>query len=182
MKSRPALFLDRDGVINKEKEYLYKIEDFEFIDGVFEACRYFQCLGCLLIVITNQAGIARGYYTERDFNDLNDWMVKQFRREEISIDHVYYCPHHPNGVVGQYSIDCNCRKPGSGMLFQAVEDYGVDLRRSILVGDKVSDIYAGRHAGVGRNILVTTGHVLTHKEKLEGDLVVNSLADLIKKS
>ena len=93
---KKALFLDRDGVINKEKNYLYKIEDFEFIDGVFDTCRYFQDLGYLIIVITNQAGIARGKYTEKDFEILTTWMLKEFEKENITISKVYYCPHHPD--------------------------------------------------------------------------------------
>lgn len=150
---RKALFLDRDGVINKEKNYLYKIEDFEFIDGVFDTCRYFQDLGYLIIVITNQAGIARGKYTEKDFDILTTWMIKEFEKEKITISKVYHCPHHPD-----FSGECACRKPNTGMLIQAQNEFDLDLSQSILVGDKNSDIEAGIKAGVKLNYLVRTGH------------------------
>lgn len=148
-----ALFLDRDGVINKEKNYLYKIDDFEFIDGVFEACRHFQELGYLIIVITNQAGIARGKYAETDFRILTGWMIDQFRQERIEIAKVYHCPHHPD-----FSGECECRKPHPGMILQAQKEFDIDLGHSILVGDKNSDIEAGINAGIGKNYLVKTGH------------------------
>lgn len=148
-----ALFLDRDGVINKEKNYLYKIEDFEFIDGVFETCKYFQDNGYLIIVITNQAGIARGKYTEDDYQTLTNWMIKEFEKNNIKISKVYYCPHHPD-----FSGDCECRKPNPGMILQAKKDFDIDLSQSILVGDKNSDIEAGINAGIKMNYLVETGH------------------------
>ena len=99
--SYKALFLDRDGVINKEKDYLYKIEDFEFIDGVFETCQYFQSKGHIIIIITNQAGIARGKYSEKDYEILTEWMKNEFIKKDIKITQVYHCPHHPN-----YSGEC----------------------------------------------------------------------------
>lgn len=148
-----ALFLDRDGVINIEKEYLYKIEDFEFIDGVFETCKTFQDQGYLLIVITNQAGIARGKYTENDFAKLTQWMIQQFTHKEILISHVYHCPHHP-----EFTGKCDCRKPNPDMIIQAKKAFNLDLSKSILVGDKEGDIQAGINAGISRNILVRSGH------------------------
>jgi D-glycero-D-manno-heptose 1,7-bisphosphate phosphatase len=148
-----ALFLDRDGVVNKEKNYLYKIEDFEFIDGVFETCRYFQDKGYLLIIITNQAGIARGKYTEEDYQFLTSWMIQEFEKEDIVISKVYHCPHHPN-----FSGKCECRKPNIGMILQAQQEFDIDLSQSILVGDKNSDIEAGVNAGIGKNYLVKTGY------------------------
>jgi D-glycero-D-manno-heptose 1,7-bisphosphate phosphatase len=154
-----VLFLDRDGVINKEKNYLYRIEDFEFIDGVFDTCRYFQSKGYLLIVITNQAGIARKKYTENDFNLLTDWMILEFEKRDIKILKVYHCPHHPD-----FSGDCECRKPNIGMLLEAQKDFNIDLSKSILVGDKNSDIEAGINAGIGQNFLITTGHILNNNQ------------------
>lgn len=148
-----ALFLDRDGVINKEKNYLYKIENFEFIDGVFETCKYFQEKGYLIIIITNQAGIARGKYTEDDYQILTDWMIKEFEKKDIKISKVYHCPHHPD-----FSGECECRKPNPGMIIQAQKDFDIDLSQSILVGDKNSDIEAGINAGIKMNYLVETGH------------------------
>ncbi len=152
---KKALFLDRDGVINKEKNYLYKIEDFEFIDGVFEACRYFQNQGYLIIVITNQAGIARGKYTEKDYELLTEWMIKEFEKEGVYISKVYHCPHHP-----EFTGECKCRKPKPSMLLDAQRDFDIDLSQSILVGDKNSDIEAGINAGVGNNYLISTGHII----------------------
>jgi len=150
---RKALFLDRDGVINKEKNYLYKIEDFEFIDGVFETCRAFQERGYLIIVITNQAGIARGKYTEEDYRVLTRWMVERFADEGVTINAVYHCPHHPD-----FSGECSCRKPAPGMLEEAKVAFDIDMAASVLVGDKESDIEAGILAGIGTNILVRSGH------------------------
>ncbi|MDQ7068098.1 MAG: HAD family hydrolase [Sulfurimonas sp.] len=140
---KKALFLDRDGVINVEKEYLYKIEDFEFIDGIFELCQYYQKLGYLIIVVTNQSGIARKYYSEDDFALLTTFMKKQFLLNGIDITHVYHCPHHET-VSGK----CNCRKPAPGMLLKAKEDYNLDLANSIIIGDKERDIEAGLNAGL----------------------------------
>ena len=116
-----ALFLDRDGVINIEKEYLYKIEDFEFIDGVFSTCWHFQDQGYLMIIITNQAGIARGKYSKNDFVKLTQWMLQKFTSQGISISKVYHCPHHPD-----FSGTCDCRKPNPGMICQAQKEFNLD--------------------------------------------------------
>ena len=145
-----ALFLDRDGVINIDKQYVHKKEDFEFIDGVFETCRAFMKQGYLLIIVTNQSGIARGYYSEKDFSQLTDWMKVEFSKEGVVINKVYFCPHH----VG-FTHECDCRKPEPGMILKAQKDFNVDLSQSILVGDKMSDIEAGLAAGVGENYFVT---------------------------
>lgn len=163
-----ALFLDRDGVVNKEKNYLYKIEDFEFIDGVFDACRYFQAQGFLIIIITNQAGIARGKYSEKDYQILTDWMNNQFENQNINISKVYYCPHHPD-----FSGECKCRKPNHKMLLDAKKEFNIDFKNSILVGDKNSDIAAGMNAGIGKNFLISTGHKIT-----ENNYKVNILDNL----
>lgn len=167
-----ALFLDRDGVINKEKNYLYKIEDFEFIDGVFETCLHFQKLGYIIIVITNQAGIARGKYTEDDFKVLNDWMIKEFNKKGINISNVYFCPHHP-----EFSELCDCRKPKTKMIMDAQKEFDIDLLNSILVGDKNSDIGAGINSGIGKNYLITTGHQI-EKNKYSVKIIDN-LRELI---
>lgn len=138
-----ALFLDRDGVINVEKEYLYKQEDFEFIEGVFDLCRYFAHKGYLLFVVTNQSGIAREYYTEEDFEKLTTWMLGEFEKEGITLSHVYHCPHYP-----KISGECSCRKPKPGMLLEAKEAFDLDMANSIMVGDKERDIEAGLNAGL----------------------------------
>lgn len=150
----PALFLDRDGVVNREVGYLSTPEQVEFLPGIFELCRAAQATGHKLIVITNQAGIARQFYSEADFHALMRWMTEQFARQRIRLDGYYFCPHHPQHGIGQYRIDCPDRKPQPGMLLQAARDHGIDLRRSLLVGDRCSDIQAGVAAGVGRLVLL----------------------------
>jgi D-glycero-D-manno-heptose 1,7-bisphosphate phosphatase len=146
-----VIFLDRDGVINKEKNYLYKKEDFEFIDGLFEACRYFQKLGYQLIVVTNQSGIARGYYQEEDFHSITQWMLEQFTNQGIKILDVFFCPHGPKS-------SCNCRKPKPGMFLDAKEKHNIDLENSWMIGDKEADVGAANAAGIENTILVKTGH------------------------
>ena len=134
-----AIFLDRDGTINVEKHYLYKIQDFEFLPGVIDALKQLQQAGFLLIVITNQSGIARGYYTEEDFQKLNDWMVSTLRKQGVTIADVYYCPHLPDAQVSAYRKDCNCRKPKLGMYEQAILDYNIQIGHSYAIGDKIRD-------------------------------------------
>lgn len=143
-----ALFLDRDGVINIEKNYLHRREDFEFIDGIFELCHHYQSQGYEIFVVTNQSGIVRAYYTQEQFLELSAWMKEEFAKQGISIKEVYYCPHHP-----EFSGECACRKPNPGMLLQAKKDFGIDLQHSILVGDKESDIEAALNAGLEESYL-----------------------------
>lgn len=134
-----AIFLDRDGTINVEKHYLYKIEEFEFLPGVIEALKKLQDAGYLLIVITNQSGIGRGYYTEKDFKVLNDWMVNTLKEKGVVISAVYYCPHLPDAKVLKYRKDCDCRKPKLGMYYQAIKDFDIDVSQSYAIGDKIRD-------------------------------------------
>ena len=143
-----ALFLDRDGVINVEKDYLYKIEDFEFIDGVFELCKHYIDLGYLIFIVTNQSGIARSYYSEEDFARLSLWMSKEFLKHDIKIEKIYHCPHHPD-----ISGECSCRKPNSGMLEEAANEFNINLSDSIIIGDKERDIEAGLNAGLRETYL-----------------------------
>lgn len=157
MLDRPAVFLHRDGVINRGAGDVHRIDEFHFIDGVFDACQAISRAGYRLIVITSQAGIVRGYYTEDDFQQLTPWMLGEFRQRDIEIDDVYYCPHHPLNRLGDYGRDCAYRKPAPGMILCAAKEHSVDLRYSILVGDKAMDIAAGRVAGVGCCILVQAG-------------------------
>ncbi|MDQ3050956.1 MAG: HAD family hydrolase [Bacteroidota bacterium] len=153
MMSNKAIFLDRDGVINVDVlNYTWKIKDFKFVDGVFEACREFQKRGYLLIVITNQAGIAKGLYTHKDVDVLHDYMKAVFEREGITITEAYYCPHHE--TFGK----CLCRKPGSLLVEKAVAKFNIDPTRSYFIGDRERDIQAGEGAGVkGILIEVNTG-------------------------
>ena len=134
-----AVFLDRDGTINVEKNYLYKIEDFEYLPGVIDGLRKLQQAGYLLIVITNQSGIGRGYYTESDFQKLNSWMIDSLKQLGVYISDVYFCPHLPDATVEKYRKDCNCRKPKLGMYEQAVIDHNISLANSYAIGDKIRD-------------------------------------------
>lgn len=138
-----ALFLDRDGVINVDKGHVFLKEQFEFNEGIFDLCRKYQEQGYLIIIITNQAGIAKGYYSEADFLKLTDWMISEFSGHGIVISKVYYCPHHPE-ITGP----CTCRKPEPGMILQAAVDFDLNISECILVGDKDSDLDAGRRAGI----------------------------------
>jgi len=147
-----GLFLDRDGVINVDKGYVHRVEDFVFLPGIFELCATAQQLGFLPIVVTNQAGIGRGYYTEGDYLQLTDWMLERFNARGIRIGRVYHCPFHPTAGVGKYRRDSYDRKPNPGMILRARADFDLDLTQSVLIGDKDSDIGAGRAAGVAYNI------------------------------
>lgn len=156
-----ALFLDRDGVVNVEKDYLYRIEDFEFVPGIFELAETARELGFLLVVITNQSGIGRGYYTEADFHKLTDWMKQRFRERGSEIAGVYFCPYHPEQGVGRYKQDSPDRKPNPGMLLKARDAFGLDLAASVIVGDQGSDMEAGRRAGVGTRLLLKSSKSAT---------------------
>ena len=146
-----TIFLDRDGVINKEVNYLHKIDDFEFIDGIFDTCQHFQSLGYKIIVITNQSGIYRGYYTENDYQKVTQWMVAQFANEDINILDIFHCSHGPNST-------CNCRKPKPGMFLNAKTKYNINMKNSWMIGDKEVDVIAANAAGIDNTILVRSSH------------------------
>lgn len=178
-----AVFLDRDGVICKEKHHLYKTEDFEFIDGIPEAIEKLREAGFLIFVITNQAGVAKGLYTEEDVNILHCHMLKLFG-SITHIDGIYYCPYHEEGTVEKYKKYSPDRKPGDGMIRKAVYDFknrgiNIDLKNSILVGDKLSDIEAGKKAGIGKTVLVRSGHPIDENTDLP-DIITDSLYTLVK--
>jgi len=162
---KKCIFLDRDGNINVEKDYLYKIEEFEFIDGAKEAIKIFNNLGYLVVVVTNQSGIGRGYYSEDDVKVLHDYLKKEVNKIGGDIDAFYFCPHHPQKGIGKYKLECDCRKPNSGMFLDAKKDLNINFLSSIVVGDKISDVKAGENLGM-RSILVKTGHGLKEKQKL----------------
>lgn len=151
-----AVFLDRDGTINIEKEYLYQAAEFEFIPGATEAIRLLNQAGMLVVVVTNQSGVARGYYTEEDVENLHRHIDRELESCGAHVDAWLYCPHHPTGR-GSYGLPCNCRKPLPGMLQDAARRYGIDLEKSAIIGDKRADIEAGLAAGC-RTILVRTGY------------------------
>lgn len=146
---KKALFLDRDGVINVHDGYTYTTGAFIFKDGIFDLCKKYSDEGYLIIVITNQAGIAKGLFTEEQFLELTGWMTEKFREKGIIISRVYYCPHHPD-ITG----DCSCRKPKPGMLLQAARDFDIDLSGSVLFGDMEHDLEAGRRAGIPESNLI----------------------------
>jgi D-glycero-D-manno-heptose 1,7-bisphosphate phosphatase len=156
---RKALFLDRDGVINKDFGYVCEVERLEYVDGIFDLCRKAKSKGYLIIVITNQAGIGRGYYSEKQFLDFMDIIKANFIEEDCQIDAVYYCPHHPTAGIGEYRMNCKSRKPNNGMILQADKDFSIDQENSILVGDKPSDIQAGVDSGIKNLYLFTSNKV-----------------------
>ncbi len=151
---RRALFLDRDGVVNREVVYLHKAEEVRWVDGIFSLCRTARLLGYTIIVVTNQAGIARGYYTQEDFDALTVWMRTEMEREGAAVDAVYSCPYHPEHGVGEYRREHEDRKPGPGMLRRGEKEFGVELSESVMVGDRCSDIEAGMAAGILQNFLL----------------------------
>ncbi|NYF50448.1 D-glycero-alpha-D-manno-heptose-1,7-bisphosphate 7-phosphatase [Tunturiibacter gelidoferens] len=154
MKQR-ALFLDRDGVVNEEVGYLYLAEEVRFVDGIFSLCRTAVGLGYRLIVVTNQAGIARGYYSEADFQALMVFMRGKLREEGIELDAVYFCPFHPEHGVGEYKREHEDRKPGTGMLRRGAAQFRVELSESVMVGDRCSDVAAANAAGLRQAFLVS---------------------------
>jgi D-glycero-D-manno-heptose 1,7-bisphosphate phosphatase len=154
--SRKALFLDRDGVINIDHGYVCTPDRTDFVDGIFALCTRALALGYRLIIATNQAGIARGYFSESDFDRYMDWMRGVFREQGIEFTAVYHCPHHASEGLGAYRITCACRKPAPGMLLQAMREHALDAPACALIGDKQSDIEAGRTAGVGCLIRLDT--------------------------
>lgn len=145
---KPALFLDRDGVVNGEVDYLHKIEDVRWVPGIFDLCRAAIAKGYAPVIVTNQAGIGRGLYTEADFSALMDWMRTTFKAEGCPLAGVYHCPHHPTKGQGGYLRDCDCRKPLPGMFLQAAKDLDLDCAKSLMVGDKRADLQAAQAAGV----------------------------------
>jgi D-glycero-D-manno-heptose 1,7-bisphosphate phosphatase len=151
--TKPALLLDRDGVINVDTGYLHRIEDCRFVDGIFDLVGEFAARGFAIVIVTNQTGIGRGYYGEKEFATLMGWMRGEFLRQGITIVGVYHCPDHPTEGVGVYRRENPWRKPGPGMFLQAAADHSLDLSRSWCIGDKASDIAAGRAAGVGTLVL-----------------------------
>ncbi|XQW86976.1 D-glycero-beta-D-manno-heptose 1,7-bisphosphate 7-phosphatase [Thalassotalea piscium] len=151
-----ALFLDRDGIINVDHGYVYQSENFEFVEDIFSFCQLAQDKGYLLIVITNQSGIGRGKYTVEQFQELTEWMKEQFKSNKVNINAVYFCPHHPMKGQGEYLKECDCRKPNPGMIIQAAAEHNVDLKQSIFIGDKVSDMKAAEAAGIDKRILVAS--------------------------
>tara|TARA_B100000795_G_C22692998_1_gene396373 strand:- start:271 stop:798 length:528 start_codon:yes stop_codon:yes gene_type:complete len=167
-----TIFLDRDGVINKEVNYLYKIDDFEFIDGIFEACQHFQRLNYKIIIVTNQSGISRGLFTSKDYDLITDWMLHQFSKKSVDILDIFSCHHGPLS-------NCSCRKPKPGMFFSADKKYNIDMDSSWMIGDKESDVEAANNAGIENTILVKSGHKIK-ESKSSAKFIINSIKNSIK--
>jgi len=164
-----TIFLDRDGVINKEVNYLHKIKNFEFIEGIFDACLYFQDLDYKIIIISNQSGIARKYFNENDYKILTEWMLGQFYKNSISILDIFYCPHGPES-------QCNCRKPKPGMFIDAKYKHRINMRESWMIGDSESDIQAANTAGISNTILVRSGHLIDESNS-NAKFIINSIKE-----
>ena len=154
MCSRRAVFLDRDGVLNEDRAYVHRAEGFVFLPHVLDACRIFHQAGFLLIVVTNQSGIGRGFFSEEQFLQLSQWMCEAMQAADAPVEKIYFCPHHPQAAVDRYRCVCRCRKPQPGMITQAAEEFGIDLPGSILFGDSVRDTDAALAAGVGERVLL----------------------------
>jgi len=170
---QPAIFLDRDGTINVEKTYLYRIEDWEWIPGAKEAIRKFKQSGYRVVVVSNQAGIARGMYEPSDVDLLHAFVQQELACIGTAIDAFYYCPHHPD-----FSGNCSCRKPAPGMLTQAALDLNLDFARSWMVGDKLIDVQAGHAAGV-QSVMVRTGYGISEQKHLNRETrVFDSVLDV----
>lgn len=166
-------FLDRDGVINEEVNYLHKIQDFRYTTDCIGGLKKLKALGFKLIVVTNQAGLAKGFFSEHDFEELTKWLLKDLASKEVELLDYIFCPHHPDGVVKKWAGDCNCRKPRPGMLLAAKRKYSIDMANSILIGDKLSDIIAAKSANVGGVYLVESGHALRESDTLHAPVYSN---------
>jgi rfaE bifunctional protein nucleotidyltransferase chain/domain len=149
-----VVFLDRDGVINRDKSYVGRWSDFEFMPNAIEGLKRFQDAGFALVIVTNQSGIARGYYTEEDYAKLTARMLAELKRQGIHVTAAYHCPHHPQGVVSSLAVECACRKPLPGLMIQAANDLAISLPHAILVGDRLSDIQAARAANLQAAYLI----------------------------
>jgi D-glycero-D-manno-heptose 1,7-bisphosphate phosphatase len=177
-KLQPAIFLDRDGTINVEKNYLYRFEDWEWISGAQAAIAKLNEAGFLVVVVSNQAGVARGLYTEQDVIRLHEQVVVDLNSSGGNIDAFYYCPHHPEHGDNR---DCDCRKPRPGMLLEAAKVHNIDLSKSWIIGDRGIDIKAGQLAGVS-TILVRTGYGEDESGRASGAIfVADSLCDAIER-
>ena len=164
-----AVFLDRDGVINNEIGYLHKINDFKFIDGVFDSCLHFSNCGYKIIIATNQSGIGREYYTQSDFDVLTKWMLDKFSKNGVEILDVLFCPHTPDS-------ECKCRKPKPGMFISAKNKHNINMDSSWMIGDKETDITGAASSGIKNTILVRTGHAIDEPNS-KASFIVDSITD-----
>ncbi|MDO5088725.1 MAG: HAD family hydrolase, partial [Leptotrichiaceae bacterium] len=173
------ILLDRDGVVNVEKSYLYKIEDFEYEKGVVESLKRLSEKGFKFAIITNQAGIAKGYYTEDDFFKLEKYIEKDLYEKGIKIEKTYFCPHHPE-AEGKYGIKCKCRKPAMGNFLKAAEEFDINVKKSYMIGDRISDLLPAENLGIN-TVLVRTGYGKENERKIEDlkqkPIIVNNISE-----
>lgn len=179
-----GVFLDRDGTMIEEVEYLTDVDQLKLIDGAVEAIRLLNNADYKVVMITNQSGIAKGYLTEAQLQIIHAELEKMLRKNNVSIDGIYYCPHHPDAEVEAYKADCQCRKPKPGMLKQAAKDLDIDLKNSFVIGDKLSDLGAGDAAGC-RKILVRTGYGMEMEKDLpnasvQADYIADNVLEAAK--
>lgn len=181
MKQKFILF-DRDGVINVEKSYLYKISEFEYEKNVVEALLKLQKMGFKFIIITNQAGIAKGYYSEEDYFKLEKYIENDLKQKGIIVEKTYFCPHHPEGK-GKYKLNCECRKPNTKNFTKAIEEFNIDVENSFMVGDRITDLIPAQKLGFS-TFLITTGYGFKNIEKLEENnlksVIVNDLLEVVE--
>ena len=172
---KPAVFLDRDGVLIEENSYIAFVENINIFPYTAECIRQIHKKGYYAIVITNQSGVARGLFTEEELREMNDYLIKQ-----TGVDSVFYCPHHPEGIMEKYNMTCNCRKPGTGMFEAACMEFGIDMQRSYMIGDRADDIIAGQNAGI-RTVLLESGYGTARLEKsVTPDYILKDLRDVIE--
>ena len=146
--ARPAIFFDRDGVLNQDQGYVYKIKDWQWIDGAINTIKHCNERNYFVFIVTNQSGIGRGFYSEQDVNKLHQFMQDDLQQYGANINDIRYCPHHQDAMIDKYQMTCNWRKPGPGMLLDLIAKWPIDRSRSVLVGDKESDITAAQQAGI----------------------------------
>jgi rfaE bifunctional protein nucleotidyltransferase chain/domain len=177
---RKAAFLDRDGVINKDKAYVHQWKEFEFLPGAIEGMKKLQDAGYELVIVTNQSGLARGYYTEAQYLALSKSLHEHLAEQGVKLSGIFHCPHHPKGSVHSLALVCNCRKPKPGLIIQAANELGLDMHNSILIGNRQTDIEAARAAGVGRAYSVNSNNVEVLVEASKADGHFSSLLDCVK--
>lgn len=173
-----AVFIDRDGTINVDKGYVYKLDDFELIPGTIDALKLLTQAKISIYIVTNQAGIAKGFYSEKDFQLLTSYMINHFEKEKIQIQNILYCPHHPDGVVLQYKQICDCRKPANAHVKEVIDKQELKIENTIFIGDRNSDIEAGRNLGM-RTYLVETGYGLQEKATTRATFVLKDLKSVV---
>ena len=179
---RKFIIFDRDGVINIEKSYLYKIEDFEYEKGIIEGLTELKKLGYSFIIITNQAGIARGYYTEEEYLKLEKFIMDDFKSKGIIIEKTYFCPHHPEGI-GKYRKECSCRKPNKGNFLKAIDEFDIDVKNSYMIGDRVTDLIPASKLGF-KTVLLKTGYGIKNVTKIDennlNSLIMENIMEFVQ--